>query len=853
MFLPPILGQVFANPERQLLAPTPYSNIGSSAPMRLDPGTIPSGLDGAAARGRVSGIINRGTSLRNARNNIVPFNRPRDGGGGSPGVPRSGPGAGGRGRSPTFSDLRSGDRLRAIREVQPYDFRGPSFAPRPPGTTGGASASSPGSLRPLSASEARRLISNPPALQSQPARARSSSPTALLDRPTPPPGGRSPASPTLPPAPGSRPGPPASPRPLPLQNTPSRSPRPRFNLPRLRLQPGPLPLPPVGEALRDLFRRILPQTPPEPPEPEPEIIFEPGPPHIWTGTGRFAVYTYGEWKPFPSRSPRIHQGQRIVYGPIYEVQAVEYIRNPTNWRVGGRARCHGPRTGFNSSTILQPTADPIWVDISGSSASGQSWDASQAGTETEVIQVTPLTPELVPISDPIPWTTDPPAPVPVEVPGDPLPRRQTPISPRPRPEDMPPEIRPTFFPRRTPTPDLQPGRSPTPTPDPGDRPRPGESPHPSPRPVPYPRNPSELDPLSPFYYPRPRFSPPSTPGFSPTPTTIPTPGFPSPPVRFPYLPTLAPLDPNTFQGPYRSPFRIPQIGPDIYLEPILPPWLFQDRPRFRSPTRNGTQTEQPPMSCRFQPDPYTRRILQRVFDLERDVNQLKQLLEEEEPEIYVETTSIHPDAGVWNANPERTGDEAADAPGWRQPPDKISRWVQPQPRIRWLVNAMRGIVEHDDYKHRQVYPKDAILAPPAWWQARRPQIAQAVFLLREVRDDGRLGDSYWSMAIPHYRHDSNFAPSLQFQKGQFQGKLTLNDNSQVLIHCFSIEEAERVIETIKTMIDPEFLTLEDEEPIETYGKRKGQELSDKKVKLVRVAYYPTGQRDTIPEWIKDVT
>ena len=253
------------------------------------------------------------------------------------------------------------------------------------------------------------------------------------------------------------------------------------------------------------------------------------------------------------------------------------------------------------------------------------------------------------------------------------------------------------------------------------------------------------------------------------------------------------------------------------------------------------------MACRFQPDPYTRRILQRVFELERDVNRIKQWLEEDEPEIEVLTTAIHPDAGVWG-----TTEDDPENPGWLPPPATISQYVPPQPRLQWLVSTLRGMVLHDDYKHRQVYPKDFTATVPEWWQVRSPQVPQAVVTLADV-EAGQVGKSRWQLSIPHFRFDPLTIPPLQFQKGQWFGQLFLTDNSKILVNCYSQVEAERVIEELKAWVDPEYLQSNPETPpVITFGLRKGAELSQKQVKAIRVDYYPEGQMNTVPEWVQDL-
>ena len=245
------------------------------------------------------------------------------------------------------------------------------------------------------------------------------------------------------------------------------------------------------------------------------------------------------------------------------------------------------------------------------------------------------------------------------------------------------------------------------------------------------------------------------------------------------------------------------------------------------------------MSCRFQADPYTRRILQRVVDLERDVNRLKQYMEEDES-MMLTATSPHPEAEAW----------MGDDPPTYVPVVYQHQFTIAEPRYRFVSEMLKKMSEFADRRHRHLVPTpEPIAAIPEHWQARTPQVPQAALLLAEVKDDGSLGESRWSMAVPHYRHDQGFQPNLQFQKGNFQGKLFLKDNSQLLVYAHSMNEAERIIAEIKSWINPEQVG---EEPQEVYGKRKGQQLSDKTVKLIRIAFYSEGQRNQKPDWIVNV-
>lgn len=156
--------------------------------------------------------------------------------------------------------------------------------------------------------------------------------------------------------------------------------------------------------------------------------------------------------------------------------------------------------------------------------------------------------------------------------------------------------------------------------------------------------------------------------------------------------------------------------------------------------------------------------------------------------------------------------------------------------------ALSQIATNLDAVGKRVCETSAVI--PDWWQARVPQVGQAVMLLADIAEGST---SRWSMAIPHYNMPQDFFPELTFSKGSWLAKMTLRDNSKVYGNFQSIAEAERVIGVIRGWIDPSFIDEGSEIQI---SKRRGSSLSEKTVKIQRVSMFSTGQLSTVPDWVK---
>ncbi|PSB18432.1 hypothetical protein C7B65_15165 [Phormidesmis priestleyi ULC007] len=140
-------------------------------------------------------------------------------------------------------------------------------------------------------------------------------------------------------------------------------------------------------------------------------------------------------------------------------------------------------------------------------------------------------------------------------------------------------------------------------------------------------------------------------------------------------------------------------------------------------------------------------------------------------------------------------------------------------------------------------------AVPDWWQIRLgADIPQAIVQYAEVKDNNKFGSPKYVVSIPHYGKSKEATKSSDFPtytKGQRMGILTLRDNSKLIINA-SDDDVEQAIKKLQNSISPLWLT----DSIYSDGKRKGTALKTIRVAPRIVKFFPTGQTDLKPQWIK---
>ena len=146
----------------------------------------------------------------------------------------------------------------------------------------------------------------------------------------------------------------------------------------------------------------------------------------------------------------------------------------------------------------------------------------------------------------------------------------------------------------------------------------------------------------------------------------------------------------------------------------------------------------------------------------------------------------------------------------------------------------------------------AIAAVPEWWQVRlgadRPQL---VIQFGHDLGNGKIDSPCYPLSIPHVNISAvgSRSPISPYTKGQWEAILTLADNSKVIVNAVNAAEAESVINQAKAIITPSALVGS----FIKIGQRKGQALSTIRVIAKIAKYFPTGQKNMKPEWVRYYT
>lgn len=141
---------------------------------------------------------------------------------------------------------------------------------------------------------------------------------------------------------------------------------------------------------------------------------------------------------------------------------------------------------------------------------------------------------------------------------------------------------------------------------------------------------------------------------------------------------------------------------------------------------------------------------------------------------------------------------------------------------------------------------EAIAAVPDHWQLRpEAQRPQLVVLFAEKKANGKLGKAVYAVNIPHYEHSKapTTSPLPGYKKGQWEGILTLSDNSKVVVNAFSEFEAKKVLNAAEKAIGSDYLKGSQTK----IGKRKGIDLKEIEVVPVKAKFFPTGRKDLSPK------
>ncbi len=144
----------------------------------------------------------------------------------------------------------------------------------------------------------------------------------------------------------------------------------------------------------------------------------------------------------------------------------------------------------------------------------------------------------------------------------------------------------------------------------------------------------------------------------------------------------------------------------------------------------------------------------------------------------------------------------------------------------------------------------AIASVPEWWQARRgADIPQLAIIFAEQFDSGKLGDSRWTLSIPHYNKPKGARPNIPtYKKGNWFGTLRLTDGSKLGVNAGSSSECKRVLNRLKIHIPVEFRTKKGKAIKPRIVEDPNAAFKECKVTPVRADFYSKGQTNLQPDW-----
>jgi hypothetical protein len=148
----------------------------------------------------------------------------------------------------------------------------------------------------------------------------------------------------------------------------------------------------------------------------------------------------------------------------------------------------------------------------------------------------------------------------------------------------------------------------------------------------------------------------------------------------------------------------------------------------------------------------------------------------------------------------------------------------------------------------------AIAVVPDFWAIKpENQRSQLVILYAEVKSTGKLGDGRWSLAIPHYNRPKGFKPKVpDYNKGSWQGILTLKDNSKIIVNAKDRSECSRMINALKINVPVEYRMVNGKAAKAKIGERLNSDLKECRVTAVRADFFSKGQRNMQPDWTIDL-
>ncbi len=164
------------------------------------------------------------------------------------------------------------------------------------------------------------------------------------------------------------------------------------------------------------------------------------------------------------------------------------------------------------------------------------------------------------------------------------------------------------------------------------------------------------------------------------------------------------------------------------------------------------------------------------------------------------------------------------------------------------VNSMAIALQTLNENTRCAPSENTNAALPMYFETRPGEVPQLVILWGPV--DG--GASRWSLTVPHPRSvisDKYFFNFPPYFKGNYHFTYRLTDNSQIILNSASPVEGNRVLNYLKTLVDPAFINVGQ---LPKITKNAGQgNLANVRVKATFVKAFE-GHRNQAPLWTKNL-
>jgi hypothetical protein len=129
-------------------------------------------------------------------------------------------------------------------------------------------------------------------------------------------------------------------------------------------------------------------------------------------------------------------------------------------------------------------------------------------------------------------------------------------------------------------------------------------------------------------------------------------------------------------------------------------------------------------------------------------------------------------------------------------------------------------------------------------------VPQLAILFAEVKSTGKLGDSRWTLHVPHYNKPQGYKPSIpSYTKGNWSSVLKLNDGSRIVVNASTKSEAQKVTNKLKILVPVAMRSNKAGKAIKArIIENQEAPLREVKVIPVRADFYSKGQLSGKPDW-----